>query len=67
MTYILDEFINLLDYTEKEIRYFWEGKWKFFFDDGKILSEENYKNGLLDGDLINYYPNGKMAYYGLGM
>ncbi len=35
------------------------GKWKYFFADGKILSEENYKNGLLDGKFINFYPNGK--------
>lgn len=38
-----------------------EGKWKYFFADGKILSEENYKNGLLDGELINFYPSGKVA------
>lgn len=35
------------------------GKWTYFFADGKKLSEEEYKNGKLDGLLVNYYPNTK--------
>lgn len=38
------------------------GKWTYFFKDGKtILSTENYKNGLLDGELKIYYKSGKTA------
>lgn len=38
------------------------GKWIYFFKDGiKVLSEENYKNGLLEGDYKIYYINGKLT------
>jgi antitoxin component YwqK of YwqJK toxin-antitoxin module len=33
------------------------GSWRYLFKDGKILSQENYKNGVLNGELINYYPD----------
>ena len=35
------------------------GDWVYFFTDGKIMSEEVYKQGKLEGKLVNYYPNGK--------
>lgn len=36
------------------------GKWIYYFNDGKtLLSEENYKDGTLDGQVITYYKNGK--------
>lgn len=36
------------------------GKWTYFFKDGKtLLSEENYKDGKLDGQATTYYKNGK--------
>ncbi len=36
------------------------GKWTYFFADGKtILSVENYKDGLLEGEFIVYYKSGK--------
>ena len=35
------------------------GKWQYFFPNGKVLSEESYTNGKLEGLLVNYYPNGK--------
>lgn len=36
------------------------GKWKYFAKDGKtLISEENYKDGELDGEVITYYPDGK--------
>ncbi len=39
-----------------------EGKWIYFFKDGiKILSEEHYKNGLLDGDYKIFYINGTLT------
>ncbi len=39
-----------------------EGKWTYFFKDGiKVLSEELYKNGLLEGDYKTYYINGKLT------
>lgn len=46
------------------------GKWKYFFPSGKVLSEENYVNGKLDGLLVNYYTNGKITeetYYKNGL
>lgn len=38
-----------------------EGKWMYYFSDGKTFSEENYKDGKLNGILKNYYPNGKLT------
>lgn len=35
------------------------GKWLYFFKDEKIMSEEFYQLGKLEGKLVNYYPNGK--------
>ncbi|WP_405566198.1 toxin-antitoxin system YwqK family antitoxin [Polaribacter sp. Asnod6-C07] len=37
------------------------GVWKYFFADGKLMSDEFYVDGKLDGKLVNYYPNGKPA------
>lgn len=37
------------------------GKWMYYFGDGKTFSEENYKDGKLDGVVKNYYPNGKLT------
>ena len=37
-----------------------QGKWIYYFKDGKgIMSEENYVNGVLDGEAKTYYKNGK--------
>lgn len=47
-----------------------EGNWKYFYPDGTLLSEENYKNGELHGDQIVYYPDGlvtEFATYNNGM
>ena len=38
-----------MDYTEKESRYFWEGKWKFYDESRKKISESEY----LDGHLVS--------------
>lgn len=37
------------------------GKWMYYFSNGKVFSEENYKDGKLDGVVKNYYPNGKLT------
>lgn len=38
------------------------GKWVYFFvKTGKLLAEESYTDGKLDGVLKNYYPNGKVT------
>ncbi len=38
------------------------GKWIYYFADGqRVFSEENYKNGLLDGVVKNYYDNGNVT------
>ena len=37
------------------------GAWKYFFKNGKLMSEEFYHNGKLSGKLVNYYPNGKIT------
>ncbi|PIE49702.1 MAG: hypothetical protein CSA39_01410, partial [Flavobacteriales bacterium] len=43
------------------------GKWLFYHEDGKtIMAEENYTNGLLDGEYKTFYNTGKpteIAYY----
>jgi uncharacterized protein len=31
-----------------------EGLWSFYFSNGKIIEQSNWKNGLLDGDFIGY-------------
>jgi len=37
-----------------------EGKWLFYHANGKtVMSEENYKNGKLDGSYKTFYSNGK--------
>jgi antitoxin component YwqK of YwqJK toxin-antitoxin module len=36
------------------------GKSKIFFDDGKVMIEQNYKLGKLDGKQTTYHPNGKV-------
>lgn len=36
-----------------------EGKWNYFFANGKIMSVENYKQGKLHGTQKVFYPNGK--------
>ncbi|EAR12047.1 Hypothetical exported 24-amino acid repeat protein [Polaribacter irgensii 23-P] len=35
------------------------GVWKYFNRNGKIMSTENYENGVLHGDQFVYYPNGQ--------
>ena len=30
------------------------GLWEYFDNKGNIISQENYTNGMLDGDLINF-------------
>jgi antitoxin component YwqK of YwqJK toxin-antitoxin module len=46
-----------------EGHYVSEGKkkrvWKYY-KDGRLVMEEGYANGLLDGEQIVYYPNGKV-------
>jgi len=38
------------------------GLWKYYQEDGKkLLSEENYKNGALEGKSVTYYKSGKVA------
>jgi len=38
------------------------GKWLYFHEDGKaILSEENYLNGLLNGESKTYYKSGEIT------
>ncbi|OCK42751.1 hypothetical protein BA195_07515 [Tenacibaculum soleae] len=38
-----------------------EGKWIYYFTNGKLFSEEKYKEGKLDGVVKNYYPNGNIT------
>lgn len=38
-----------MNYTDKEIRYFWEGKWTFYDESRNKISESEY----LDGHLIS--------------
>ena len=41
-----------------------EGLWVSKFKDGKRWSESYYKNGLLSGTTVVFYPNGSMFYKG---
>jgi antitoxin component YwqK of YwqJK toxin-antitoxin module len=41
-----------------------EGLWKSFYEDGKIWSEGEYKDGLRDGITITYHPNGVKRFEG---
>ncbi len=36
------------------------GKWVYYFPNGKLFSEELYKNGKLEGIVKNYYRSGKL-------
>ncbi len=38
------------------------GKWNYYQSDGvSLLSVENYINGILEGRVLTYYPNGKIT------
>jgi antitoxin component YwqK of YwqJK toxin-antitoxin module len=40
------------------------GKWKWFFENGQLMIEEDYINGLKDGPHTEYDENGKMVEMG---
>lgn len=40
------------------------GKWTYWYTDGKVWSECEYKNGLKDGKSTVYYENGSKRYEG---
>ena len=37
------------------------GIWKYFYKNGAVMSQENYKNGLRDGEQFVFYSNGKIT------
>lgn len=37
------------------------GNWKYFYADGELMSEENYKDGKLHGEQLIYYPDGQVT------
>ncbi len=37
------------------------GNWKYFYPDGTLMSEENYKDGKLEGEQLVYYPDGQVT------
>ena len=39
------------------------GNWKYFYPDGTLMSEENYKDGVLDGAQLVYYPDGRTTVF----
>ena len=41
-----------------------EGKWKTFYSDGKLKSITEYKDGLVNGKIIQYHKNGTVSYKG---
>ncbi|MFK8060628.1 MAG: toxin-antitoxin system YwqK family antitoxin [Polaribacter sp.] len=41
------------------------GNWKYFYPDGTLMSEENYKNGLLAGEQLVYYPDGQVTEFAI--
>lgn len=41
------------------------GNWKYFYPDGTLMSEENYKNGKLEGEQLVYYPDGRVTEFSI--
>jgi len=41
------------------------GNWKYFYPTGKLMSEENYKDGKLDGEQLVYYPEGQVTEFSI--
>lgn len=37
------------------------GSWKYFYKNGALMSEENYKDGELHGKQLVYYPKGQVT------
>ena len=37
------------------------GLWKYFYKNGAVMSQENYKNGLQHGEQFVFYSNGKIT------
>ena len=37
----------IMDFAEKEIHYFWHGKWKYYDENRKLIREALYRNGKL--------------------
>ena len=37
------------------------GPWKYFYKNGAVMSQENYKNGLRHGEQFVFYSNGKIT------
>jgi antitoxin component YwqK of YwqJK toxin-antitoxin module len=42
-----------------------EGKWMYWYENGKPWSEGFFKNGKSDGKRITYFENGKVRYEGI--
>ena len=40
------------------------GKEKIYYENGQISSIKNYKNGVVDGEYIEYYLDGKLKLKG---
>jgi antitoxin component YwqK of YwqJK toxin-antitoxin module len=45
-------------YTYENFKYYFDGEWKRYDENGKLTSIENYSDDFLEGKTINYYPNG---------
>ncbi|MEE9407793.1 MAG: toxin-antitoxin system YwqK family antitoxin [Polaribacter sp.] len=41
------------------------GNWKYFYPDGTLMSEENYKEGLLHEEQLIYYPDGQVTEFSI--
>ena len=37
------------------------GVWKYFNQNGKVISKENYEDGVLQGEQFVYYPDGQLT------
>lgn len=64
ITKILEYKNGFLVYSEKINRFdkdtLKQGVWKYFYTDGKIMREENYLHGQLNGFYKEYDPQGKL-------
>ena len=37
-----------------------DGEWISYWDNGQLMSQQNYKDGLKDGEHLDYFENGKL-------
>ncbi|EOG6905666.1 toxin-antitoxin system YwqK family antitoxin [Flavobacterium psychrophilum] len=57
LTYYSSSNIETIECIQYYIHGKRDGTWNWFYEDGKIRTEQNFKNNLENGKKIEYYPN----------